>query len=372
MSLWKKGLRFGWITLDARSFTDYDMGALSRIQQLDPINGDLWDEQVSSSPGVSCFHGTGWARVLHHTYGHIPTYLGVLDGKLPRALLPLMEVDSPLTGRRGVSLPFADECNLLVSDGVSGDAIFQEALELGRRRRWKYLEIRGVNLEGWTDAPSVSYVGHRVDLSGGENSIYAGFEASVRRAIRKAEKSGVKIRITTSLDAMEGYYELHCRTRHKLGAPPQSRAFFRNLFEHVIGKGTGVIAEATYQDRPIAGAVFLHTGSEVTYKFGGSDERFLNLRGNNLMMWEAMKWHASKGYLSLTFGRTAKNNEGLHRYKCGYGAKVYPINYYRYDFSRKAFRTVRDDTPDWINMVFRLMPMPVFRTVGTILYRHLS
>ena len=348
------------------------MCALKRIQQLDPIHGDGWDEQASSSPGVSCFHGTGWARVLHHTYGHIPTYLGVLDGRRPQALLPIMEVNSPLTGRRGVSLPFADECSLLVSHGVPCDARFEEALEVGRRRRWKYLEIRGGNLEGWTDTPSVSYVGHRVELSAGEAAIFGGFEASVRRAIRKAEKSGVKIRITNSPEALEGYHGLHCQTRHKLGAPPQSVAFFRNLFEHVICKGAGVIAEAIYQDRAIAGAIFLHTGNEVTYKFGASDERFLNLRGNNLMMWEVMKWHSTRGYRSLTFGRTAKANAGLLRFKSGFGAKTYPINYYRYDFRHKAFRKGRDETPDWINMVFRLMPLPIFRTVGTMLYRHLS
>lgn len=348
------------------------MCALKRIQQLDPIHGDFWDEQASSTAGVSCFHGTGWARVLHHTYGHIPTYLGILEGERPRALLPLMEVNSPLTGRRGVSLPFADECNLLVSDGVSGEAIFHEALEVGRRRRWKYLEIRGVHLEGWTDVSSASYVGHRVDLSGGEEAIYQGFEASVRRAIRKAEKSGIKIRIANSLDALESYYELHCKTRRRHGVPPQSLAFFRNLFEHVLARGTGVIAEAIHQDMPIAAGIFLHTGHGVTYKFGASDERFLHLRGNNLMMWEAMKWHSAKGFLSLSLGRTDRTNAGLQRFKSGFGAEMYPINYYRYDFRREAFRNGHGDYPDWINMVFRLMPMPVFRSVGKMLYRHLS
>jgi len=55
-------------------------------------------------------------RVLRETYGHVPLYAARFAGGQLEGLLPLMEVSSPFTGRRGVSLPFTDFC-LSVKDG---------------------------------------------------------------------------------------------------------------------------------------------------------------------------------------------------------------------------------------------------------------
>ena len=41
-------------------------------------------------------------------------------------LLPLMEVDSWLTGRRGISLPFTDECEPLYPDAESFKNLLQK------------------------------------------------------------------------------------------------------------------------------------------------------------------------------------------------------------------------------------------------------
>lgn len=126
-----------------------------QVRQFNPVKDDAWDKCVALHPNASFFHGASWARVLHATYGHVAHHLGILEADRPQALLPLMEVNSPLTGRRGVSLPFADECRLLCRDRASGERIFREALELGRRRCWK-LEVRGVDVEGWPASPSGS------------------------------------------------------------------------------------------------------------------------------------------------------------------------------------------------------------------------
>jgi len=50
------------------------------------------------------FHTAAWARVLHESYGYDPTFITVIDGRDLMALIPLMDVNSILTGRRGVSL----------------------------------------------------------------------------------------------------------------------------------------------------------------------------------------------------------------------------------------------------------------------------
>src|SRR3954471_6259451 len=113
------------------------------IRLLDPTRGMEWDETASSHPHFSVFHSSAWARVLIGTYGHKPFYLQCSENGRTKALLPLMEVASPLTGRRGVSLPFSDFSGALTFDHTSDRSLADRLRELGGERGWKHVEVRG-------------------------------------------------------------------------------------------------------------------------------------------------------------------------------------------------------------------------------------
>jgi len=340
------------------------------VRRLNPLEMPGWDKSVMSHAAASCFHSAGWARVLRDTYRHSPCYFGVLDGERLSALLPLMEVNSPLTGKRGVCLPFTDECPILCDDSVSAEDILREAMDFGRRRKWRYLEWKGSHSR--SAPPSLSFFGHTLELSDRPDRIFMRFDSAVRRAIRKAENAGVQVAISQSWESLQTFYSLHCKTRKKHGLPPQGTAFFRSIFDHVLSEGNGFVAVASCQDRPIAAAVFFHFDDKALYKFGASDLEFQHLRGNNLILWEAIKWYATRDYASVHFGRTSVANEGLRRFKLGFGADEHKIDYFKYDFQRGAFVTERDRAFGWFNGIFRLLPIPLSRIVGMLLYRHLS
>ena len=59
------------------------------------------------------------------------------------ALLPVMEVNRPLTGRRGVSLPFTDYCEPVVSHNDQFEEIFNYVTDYGKTNGWRYIEMRG-------------------------------------------------------------------------------------------------------------------------------------------------------------------------------------------------------------------------------------
>lgn len=348
------------------------MSHQTKIRTLDPLSGDRWDALTASHPLASFFHSSHWARVLQTSYGHQLHYLGEMDGEKPQGLLPILEVNSPWKGRRGVSLPFSDECGPLCFNGTSGRDILQHALELGRRRGWKHLELRG-DIPGHPPPTRwVSHVGHEVDLTVGVDRLFGGFESSVRRAIRKAEKTGLEVRVLHTLEATRIFYALHCRTRRKHGVPPQPFSFFRNLCEHVLQRGSGFIVTAEHRGRAIAAGVFVHHGRAGLYKFGASDESSLHLRANDLVMWEAMKWYVARNYKTFSMGRTAPRNEGLRRFKRGFGALEKPIHYFRYDLRRQAFVAGREEESGPVNKFLTFMPLPVLRVVGRALYPHLD
>ncbi len=340
------------------------------VRAINPIDHPDWDVLAAAHSNCSVFHTTAWAKTLVATYGYAPVYLQAEEAGSVRSLLPLMEVNSWLTGRRGIALPFTDECEPLYQDTGSARLLVQKALELGKSRRWKSVEFRGGS-ELFPGAPaSLSFYGHSLILEEDEPRLFARLDSSVRRAIRKAEKSGVTVAMSRELDAMETFYSLQCQTRRKHGLPPQPFAFFRNIYEYILSQNLGMIAVARCHNRPIAASVFFHRGARAIYKYGASDEAFQQLRGANLVMWETIKRLARDGVRTLHLGRTSIGNEGLRRFKLGWGAEEHRVEYVKFDLRQGAFVTDTDEATGWYNRLFGALPQFISRIAGAALYRH--
>ena len=339
-------------------------------QRVNPLREPNWNETLPAHPDRSFFHLSEWARVLQETYRYAPCYFTLNKGGLVHGLLPIMEVDSWLSGRRGVGLPFTDLCNPLVSDASAFQQLMGDAVEYGAGRRWKYLELRGGRSLLPSARASQEYYGHELSLVDDEQELFAGLKESVRRAIRKAEKLGLTVAILKDLEAIREFYTLQCRTRRKHGLPPQPFRFFLKIHEHILSRGKGVVVLARQGRRTVAGAVFFHFGEQAIFKYGASNEAHQDLRANDLVMWEALKYYASHGFRLLHLGRTSLANAGLRRFKLAWGAREHIIEYVRYDLKLRAFVTGKDDAFGWYNRGFRLLPIGVSRLIGTLLYRH--
>lgn len=339
---------------------------------VNPLEQWRWDDMVADHPQGTFFHGTAWARVLRDTYGHVPRYFCRISGGRLEELLPVMEVSSLLTGRRGVSLPFTDFCAPLSSSASSGEDLLRRVLAFGQTRSWKYFECRGLASQKFAAAPSLAFHGHVIDLEAPATTLLARLESSVRRGIRKAEQAGLRVRFGNDLHAVRTYFDLHCQTRRRHGLPPQPFRFFENIGRHVIAPGHGWVVSVEHDGRPVAAALFFHFARQAIYKFGASDYACQQLRPNNLLMWEAMKWYSTHGCQTLHLGRTSVGQEGLRRFKLGFGAREERLEYCRYDFSRAAFVPDADRVQGWYNSVFRVLPRPLLRLAGATIYPHLS
>jgi hypothetical protein len=344
--------------------------SFGKTQPVNPLQHPNWNALVTRSPGFSFFHGAAWAKVLVETYGYAPNYFIAEATNGFRSLLPLMEVDSWLTGRRGIALPFTDDCEPLCPDGGSFKKLFQNAIEFGKTRGWKYLECRGGRKFFEGVPASLSFYGHSLDLVSGEEQLFGRLESSARRAIRKAEKDGVTVEILQSLEGMKAFYSLQCKTRKKHGLPPQPFSFFSNIHKHILSQNSGAVAVASWRKMAIAASVYFHLGDRAVYKYGASDEKFQHLRGSNLVMWEAIKWCLQKGVKKLHFGRTSMTNEGLRRFKLGWGTSEEKIEYFKYDFRKNGFVTDADKVFGWHNRIFQSLPGFASRMTGKMLYRH--
>ena len=337
---------------------------------VNPLAENSWEETITMHRDATIFHSTAWARVLVDTYGHRPCYAQIsLNGNL-QALVPIMEVKSVFTGARGVCLPFSDYCAPLVFSSFTGELLSQKLHQIARERRWSYFEIRSHSAMPAAAAASESYYGHFLDLKIGRDALISNFSSSVQRAVRKAERSGLSVRIQSDEDAMATFYKLHVRTRRRHGVPPQPQSFFVNIQRHLIGAGHGFIVIVEVQKRPLAAAIFFKFGRHAIYKFGASDERLQELRANNLAMSEGIKNLADAGAEILHFGRTEKENEGLRRFKLSCGATE--IRYARFEMGSASWKVAHPSGSGLHKHVFRALPASLNRLAGAMIYPHLD
>jgi hypothetical protein len=346
----------------------------TNIKIIDPLSFPDWDNVILSSPDHSVFHSSSWARVLCEAYHYTPIYFAVIDQYELEALVPFMEIRSLLTGRRGVSLPFSDYCDPIIKEDISLYKLLDQVIAYGKKNKWDSLELRGGDKHFCDATPSAYYFRHTLSLSPDEEQMFKRFRDSTRRNIKKAIAEGVAVERYNSFEAVKAFYHLNCSTRRDHGLPPQPFYFFKKMYAHVISKDRGFVVLASYNNKIIAGAIFFHSADQAMYKYGASDKKFQQVRANNLVMWEAVKWYGKAGYKNLCFGRTEPENQGLRQFKNGWGTEERIINYYTYDLKNNSFKNglKRQSNQTFFNEVFKRCPIFVLRIFGTLLYRHIG
>jgi len=343
----------------------------TKVAVVNPLISQHWNEMLLNCDGANIFHSSNWARLLIDSYGYHPRYFTVSEQGRFKGCLPVMEVNSMLTGRRGVCLSFSDYCGALLQEPEDFPRLFDRIIEFGRKNGWRYVEFRG---EGFLNGelPAKVFVHHSLDLINDERQMHTRLRESTARNIRRSEKEGVTVRICRSLKGVKDFYRLHCLTRRRHGIPPQSIGFFEMLHKYVISMGFGFTVLASKGEVTVAGVICLHFGNNAVYKYGASDDRYQHLRPNNLVLWEAIKKCAREGFRSFSLGRTDLDNEGLLAFKNGWGGAKSILNYYKYDFATNNFICAPEQDLEVYRKVLRQLPIGVLRVLGKMAYRHMG
>jgi hypothetical protein len=282
-------------------------------------------------------------------------------------------VESWLTGRRLVSLPFSDHCAPLADQpaDLAEVCLFLRA-QLGKER-WKYLEIRprAAAAEGLPGlACSQVFYLHTLDLRSPLEPLFRSFHRkSVQRRIRRAEREGLTSEVGRSETLVRKLYHLLLLTRRRHHLPPQPLAWFRNL---VASLGDALnIRVVSKEGRPVAAVLTLHFGGTVVYKYGGSDADLHHLGGMPLVLWQTIQDAKARGAVALDLGRSDCENQGLITFKEHWGAVRSSVAYRRWPAGASE-RAAAGWARRLAGKVFTHLPDPLLRATGEALYRHLG
>jgi len=346
---------------------------------VNPLNDARWNDLLLRCPQATVFHTSGWLDALQRTYGYEPVLYttSCLESPLKNGLA-LCEVNSWLTGRRLVSLPFSDHCDLLADDDGDGDGeteLLAQLAEHVRRNGMRYVEVRP--LRSWGDMtsmgwqPAEQFCFHLLSLDPGLDDLFRNLHKDcIQRKIRRAEREGLTYENGRSESLLQKFYALLLRTRRRHCLPPQPLLWFRNLAKS-MGDGLA-IRVASKDNRPVAAILTLSFKDTLTYKYGCSDERFSELGGTPFLFWKTIQEAKGEGMRRLDLGRSDMDNEGLAKFKDRLGAVRTTVTYWCYSNSQldEVHRAGR--MTSMAKHLFPKLPDAVLAASGRFLYRHMG
>ena len=341
------------------------------LYTLDPLRDPRWDALVRTHPAASVFHTGAWLQALHRTYGYVPTVYTTCPPPLPLTNgIVLCAVESWLTGRRLVSVPFADHCEPLV-EGDEDRRALAAALGPATGRRWKYVELRPADATAWQQQPlrpSAQFWLHRLDLRDGLAALSRRMHASaIHRNVRRAEREGLRCEEGRSDGLLRDFYGLMVITRRRHNVPPPPIAWFANLRD-TFGEALNIRVAFTGA-RPIGALLTLQHGAGLVYKYGGSDAQYHNLGPMPLLFWRTIEDATARNIATLDLGRSDLTNAGLIAFKEHLGGVRSPLIYFRCSERPVAARSFTVSAP---SRVFSWLPKPLLVMAGRILYRHIA
>jgi|SRR5215469_3493098 len=347
--------------------------SLQEVFTFDPRVDLRWNRFVDRREDASVFHTAGWLEALRRTYGYEPVvYTTSPPGAELSDGLIFCRIDTWLSGKRLVSLPFSDHSALLVDDEEVLHQMLLSVREQVTANRWRYVELRPVRqrvLDGSDFRKAATYYWHKLSLDRDLDQIYKGFHKScVQRKIRRAEREGLTYSEGRSAAEIEQFYRLLLLTHRRHGIPPQPLSWFRNLVDS-FGPNLK-IRLASKNGRALASIVTLTYKQSMVYKYGCSDAAHHNLGGMIFLLWKAIQEAKGSKLRELDLGRSDCDNPGLISFKENLGAERGMLTYCGYP------ERARPDPSRWdmkaARKICTRLPAPALTTMGRLLYRHMG
>jgi len=289
-----------------------------------------WDEAWKACDYATYFHSREWAEVWERYSARrlrpAARLLRFSDGRT--LVLPL----SARHGRLGLLHGWESSPAGTFGGWISGDELTAAHVEVAvawLQRAcpdliWRinpYFEPRD-----YVDALGASEdVTHAIELSGGYESIAEGWSkaggGSAARKIRKAERSGVRVREADSEKDWSDYVACYETSLERWGDSATLR-YSAELFEILRSLRSPHVRLwlASVEGTLAAGALCFYARSHVVYWHGAADAEQFDKRPVNLLMSEIIRDACASGHRWFDFNPSS-GHQGVKSFKTSFGAR---------------------------------------------------
>lgn len=228
-------------------------------------------------------------------------------------------------------------------------------LELAREKNLRYLTVQpprcgarfaseltahGFSPTPFQVAPTATVL---IDVQPPVETLRARLNSSCRRALRKAEASGLRARVGTAAD-LPAFHALLTATGQRHGFTPPPLDYFERMWRLFAATDDIALFLAEYEGEPVSGELDVTFGDTLVSKRAGWSGKHPKFHPNELVVWTAMNWARERGLKyydmegfdpemarQVTSGAAvpAASKQTHHWFKLGFGGQVVvlPDNY---------------------------------------------
>ncbi|MGH3319537.1 MAG: GNAT family N-acetyltransferase [Streptosporangiaceae bacterium] len=316
-----------------------------------PAPREVWRELLDQDSEALITQSPTWLDCICHNGSFVDASRLYEFSGGQRVVIPLARRTLPTWVAEEGSWPFDWGIGGPVSPG--GIVTAEEARlvfeDLARRPALRtYVRFRPRACPAWQEGASggrfstIDQTAYVLDLGEGFGHVWANrFHASVRRAVRKAERSDIKVEVDHSGRLLPTFYQLYERSiarwaeqqheplalsrwRARRANPPDKLATVADRFGGAFATWVAWVA-----DQPAAAILVLRQGAQVKYWRGAMDKELASpVRANDLLHRLVIEDAIAAGCQYYHMG-DAREGSSLARFKEGFGAVGYGCRGYR-------------------------------------------
>ncbi|MBN1797185.1 MAG: peptidoglycan bridge formation glycyltransferase FemA/FemB family protein [Spirochaetales bacterium] len=156
---------------------------------------------------------------------------------------------------------------------------------------------------------------------------YNFFSDSLRRNIRKAEKSNIEVREVSSWADIESFYDIHCENMHAINGKQKPKRLFEYIYNNFDYRKDYRILLAIKNNEIISGLLLLYFNNFVEYYTPAIKLAYRNLQPNCILIYKSILDAIDDGYKYYNFGGTWETQNSLYNFKKKWGTKDIEYQY---------------------------------------------
>ncbi|MBU0731410.1 peptidoglycan bridge formation glycyltransferase FemA/FemB family protein [Patescibacteria group bacterium] len=168
-----------------------------------------------------------------------------------------------------------------------------------------------------------------LDITPEEDELLKNMKPKTRYNIRLAKKKGVKIRVSSEVEALDKFYDLLNATADRQQIRVFPRSYYQLMVHILEEQSLAKVYLAEYEGEVIAANLMLAFGHTMTYLHGGTSQDHRNVMAPQLLQWQAIldaKEAGLKRYDFFGISDEKPSWAGITRFKRGFGGEevIYP------------------------------------------------
>lgn len=259
-----------------------------------------WDAHLRTAGGHP-LQASAWG-FLKERFGWQAHRLWVDDGRAAAQLL--------IRPYRGVAAAYVPRGPLLSGNEATDAALLDGLIRRARSRRAAFLRLEPDVLQGAPFETGLRTIlaehGFRpvertlqprssiqLELGHSDDELRSGLSKGHRADVRRAERSGVQVRVGTAEEDVEVLHEMMRATQQRKTFGIHTPAYYRALWRLFADDARLLLAE--HDGEVLAATLVVAFGDRALYLAAGSTRRGLELRASHALQWQAIRWARERG-----------------------------------------------------------------------------